>query len=899
MKYEEMNKSELLMEIARLQRRIQDYESKFGYLEEADEMPYLDIAMTKAEKLSVFMDYFAARPDVIDERYISKKDGKKHYSLGCINKFNRLAGCNIEQSHCKNCPAFSPRPYDTAAVEAHMNDDRHMIGVYPIWKDNTVRFLCFDLDESTYIEDAKRLRVTLFSLGVSPVLERSQSGHGIHVWIFFEEKIKAADARKIANYVLTEAMDRYGGFDFKSYDRVFPNQDKAPTDGYGNCVGLPLNKQCAEEGNTVFLDGEFQPIKNPIGYLSTITKISKAKAKELLEFAESRDDYGLFGDNALQKIAISADDFIGTLHLHYAGDIYIPLLELTSRATRFLARISSVLNKEYFKLLNARKSVYSVPKVLSCYKMDTRYFRLPRGYKEPLTRLLKSKGIPHEWTSALSKGEPIDVSFKMHLREGQVVLMEKAKAYDAAVIVAPTGFGKTVLGAAFIAHYRVSTLILVPSLSLLEQWVERLGQYLCPRYEYSKEPFGYLTGSGDKRNGKIDVATIQSLVRNDAFRKSAKNYGLVIVDEVHHMAAFKFEEALRELSPKYLYGLTATPERSDEREDFIFKTFGPMVQLDEKKELQGFIKYYHPRLTKFSSLLDASDINGLYAEVTKDAERNRLIVEDVTKTYREGGKCLVLTENIQHARILYHNLHQSVEDALILYGGQDKKERAANEASLASLQAKPFVVVSIGKYIGEGFDDDRFNALFITYPFRWKGILAQYCGRLQRKATAIKQVDVYDYVDPLVPAFSKMYRAREKGYFELGYKAIASEAVYQTDILDDEAFEKRFKEDLSSTKTSALLFMSFAHEDRLKRVLEQISCLKSVFVSGGMEIDVDVEIQRLDKPLPNMAILDNRVLYYGGINPFAYGQKDGTIMRMEDPSVVADVTSALLASKSG
>ena len=894
MKYEEMNKSELLMEVFRLKKKLDDYEQRFGALEE-EEIGYLGLTMTKEEKLRIFMDYFSGRQDAVSERYISKKDGKKHYSLGCLNKFDRAVGCDIERTHCKNCPSFVPRPYDESAVLAHMNDERRMIGIFPILPGNYVRFLVFDLDEASYHEDANRLRSTLYSLGVESVLERSQSGHGIHLWVFFEEKIKASDARKIANYVLTEAMDRYGGFDFKSYDRVFPNQDKLDKDGYGNCIGLPLNKQCVEDGNTAFLKADFSIIKKPIEYLSTVRKISKDKAKELLEFASSKDEYGLFGENALQKMALSADDFQGTVHLHYAGDVYIPLLELTTRSMRFLARITSVLNKEYFKLLNARKSVYNVPRVLSSYKMDNRYFRLPRGYKEPLLRLFKAKGIPYEYSASLQNGVPIALTLKLTLRPEQVTLLEKAKNYDSAIIAAPTGFGKTLLGAALIQERAVNALILVPSVNLLQQWVERLEEYIEPDYPYKKRPFGYLSGSGDRLNGFVDVATVQSLVRNEEFRKKAKTYGLVIIDEAHHMAAYKFEEALRELAPKYLYGLTATPERSDEREEFIYRSIGPLVELERKTPSEGFIRRYHPRFTKFSSLFDGADITSLFADVTRDEERNRLIVEDVLKTFESGGVALVLTERIEHARILFNLLRKHTEDVAILYGGQDKAERRENQERIASFGSSPFIVISIGKFIGEGFDDERFNALFITYPFRWKGILAQYCGRLQRKATAFKQVDVFDYVDPLVPAFSKMYSAREKGYYELGYKLVGLDPAYHSEILDAKSFEAHFSEDLKSAKKSVLCFIAYAHEDRVKRILPLVTCPYSLVVSGGVDVGNTPSVIRVGESLPNVAIIDDRIIYYGGINPFCYGQKDDTIMRIEDPTIAKDIRDTLLS----
>jgi len=892
MNYESMDKAELLLEIQRLKKKLEEYALKFGPLEEERFDLHLDMEMSTDDKLATFMDYFAGRSDVIAERY--EIDGVKHYSLGCQNKFNTRAGCDIKKTHCKNCPAFLPKPYDAAAVREHMRSKRTMKGIYPILPGNYVRFMVFDLDDATYLEDAQRLYFTLQSYNVSSLLERSESGHGIHLWVFFEDKVKASEARRIANYILTEAMDRYGGFGFESYDRIFPNQDKVVAGGYGNCVALPLNADFAKEGNTVFLDEGFNVIQKPIEYLSTVRKVSKAKAKELLSFAEQKDEYGLFGMKAL-KMPLSQDDFVSPVHIHFAGDIYIPLLDLTPRAIRFLSRLTSLLNKEYFKLLASRGNVRGVPKVLSCYKVDQLHFRLPRGYKDELVSLIRAKNINYVYTSSLCKGETIDVRFTLTLRDDQVLLLEKAEKKDSAIISAPTGFGKTVISAALIARKQVNTLVLVPSKNLLIQWVERLKSYLA--CDDGPLTLGMLSGEGDKLTGVIDVATIQSLVRNDSFQKKAKNYGLVIIDEAHHAGAFKFEEAIRGLAPKYLYGLTATPERSDEREEFAYRCIGPLVQLEQENKEPGFLRYFHPRFTKFSSELGGDAISALFSEATRDKERNRLIVDDVVEAYGKGKKILLLTERIDHAKVLANALKDKTENLVLLYGGQKKAERVEEERRLASFGSSPFIVVSIGKYIGEGFDDARFDALFITYPFRWKGVLAQYCGRLQRKQSAIKRIDVFDYVDPLVPAFARMYSAREKGYHELGYLLENVDPAYQSRFLSIGEMDATLLEDLSAGKRTILFFTPYFHANRLKKLVSLVTCPYSVLVVGGAIADDFDHVQRMDRALPCMIIIDQRIVYYGGINPFVYGQKEGTIMRIEDPTLARDITESVLGDR--
>ena len=891
MVYEAMTKEELLMELYRLRDQLSKYERKYGFLEEDDALPFLDIELTTKDKISIYMDYFVGRSDAYADRY-ETANGKKGYSLACKNKWKTEQGCDIRNSHCKHCLAYAPKSLDADAILEHMLDKRRMKGIYPIMEGNHVKLLAFDMDEDSYLEDSKRLCATLRSLGITPLMERSQSGHGIHIWVFFEDKIKAADARKIANYVLTKTMDTFGGPGLDSYDRVFPNQDKVEKGGFGNCIGLPLNVELAKEGNTVFLKPDFTVAKEQIKYLSTIRKVSKSKVEELLGFASRLEEHGLLGMKALQ-MPLSKDDFGPTVHLDIAGDIYIPNLDLTPRSERFLVRLTSMPNKEYYKISAMRGNLHNVPRFLCSYKKDERFFRIPRGYKETLVTLFKAKGIDYVLNSSLSKGEYADLSLNATLREDQAALLESALEHDSAVISAPTGFGKTVIAVALMARRKFNTLVLVPSIALLDQWRTRLAEHLRYGKDEPSSCVGYLSGKGDKRTGIVDIATIQSLVRNEDFRKSATKYGMVIVDEVHHLGAVKYEEALRSIAPKYLYGLTATPERSDQREDFVFHAVGPLVEATTGIETTDFVKRYHPRFTKFSSMRGSADITGLFQEAIMDEERNRLIVADVADAYKAGSTVLLLTEQIKHARILFDLLSPLVSRLALVYGGQDRKEKKDNEGLITAFGENPFIVISIGKYIGEGFDDHRFNALFVTYPFRWKGILAQYCGRLQRKKSAIKHIDVYDYVDSLVPAFSRMYREREKGYFQLGYQVATLDPKYRSEILSGKDYSDRLFIDLESAHVSVLLTCSYFHESRLRAILGKASCPFSCYL-GIKAPPIDVEgVRCQDIEIPNMVIIDKRIVYYGGINPFMYGQQDETILRIEDPQVASDLFVAL------
>ncbi len=80
------------------------------------------------------------------------------------------------------------------------------------------------------------------------------------------------------------------------------------------------------------------------------------------------------------------------------------------------------------------------------------------------------------------------------------------------------------------------------------------------------------------------------------------------------------------------------------------------------------------------------------------------------------------------------------------------------------------LLLATGRYLGEGFDDDRLDTLFLALPISWKGTLAQYAGRLNRIRQEKQHIAVYDYVDLDVPLLSRMFDRRRRGYRKLGYE---------------------------------------------------------------------------------------------------------------------------------
>jgi hypothetical protein len=115
-------------------------------------------------------------------------------------------------------------------------------------------------------------------MDLSAALERSRSERGGHVWLFFEEAVSGALARKLGSHILTETMERRPDLGLDSYDRFFPNQDTLPHGGFGNLIALPLQKKRRGDGNSVFLDDQGVPYHDQWAFLSTMRRIRRGRS---------------------------------------------------------------------------------------------------------------------------------------------------------------------------------------------------------------------------------------------------------------------------------------------------------------------------------------------------------------------------------------------------------------------------------------------------------------------------------------------------------------------------------------------------------------------------------------------------------------------------------------------
>ena len=281
--------SELHGELAELDSRRKTIISEISQLQNIRTAQTSICNLSEHDKISLFMSLFKGRTDVYPRRFESKKTGRSGYQPACANEW--LPGiCRKPKVKCGKCPNRKLLPINEDVVRTHLigYDQRgndFIIGIYPLLDDETCWFLAVDFDKKEWMADVAAFLATCCKLHIPAAVERSRSGNGAHVWIFFSEPVPAVKARQMGGYILTEAMESRPELGFDSYDRFFPNQDTLPKGGFGNLIALPLQAVPRKSGNSVFLDEQFIPYENQWEYLSGIHKMSFSEVQELSDKA--------------------------------------------------------------------------------------------------------------------------------------------------------------------------------------------------------------------------------------------------------------------------------------------------------------------------------------------------------------------------------------------------------------------------------------------------------------------------------------------------------------------------------------------------------------------------------------------------------------------------------------
>jgi len=751
---------------------------------------------TQEQKIALFRSLFRGREDVYPRRFKSKRTGKRGFTPVCRNEWIRPI-CRKPKIKCGDCENRDLIPLSDEVIRNHLigfdpTDPyrrEFVIGVYPMLVDENCWFLAVDFDKEEWKENSRAYLETCETLNVSAVLERSRSGKGGHIWIFFSEPIPAKLARQLGAFMLTRTMETRPEMGFRSYDRFFPSQDTLPRGGFGSLIALPLQAKPRKKGNSLFVDENFHPYSDQWSHLSVVKRMSFAEAQSVVDKAAYRG--GVLG---VRFISTDEDDISPWLYspsgrkpevkikgplpasveLMLANQIYMSKEGLPPVLTNKLIRLAAFQNPEFYKAQAMRFPTYDKPRIVHCCEDFPKHIGLPIGCLGDIIELLHSLGIKTEITDERFAEVRINTKFIGRLRPEQQSAADALLGHDTGVLAASTAFGKTVVAAYLIAKRSVNTLILVHLKELLHQWIARLNSFL----DVSVDDIGQFGGGKRKPTGIIDVATIQSLGRKGVVDDIVAKYGYLIVDECHHISARSFEIVARQCKAKYVTGLSATVTRKDGHHPIIFMNCGPVrYKVDDKKQAaqRPFAHKVIVRETNFKmpASFEADQytaIHEIYKALVQNAERNQVIVSDVIKAIKNNRFPVILTERVEHLETLASLLENQITNLIVMKGGMGKKQR---KAALNALESLPDdtekAVLATGRYLGEGFDDERLDTLFLTLPISWKGTLNQYAGRLHRSHHSKKEVMIYDYVDLNVPVLTRMYERRVKGYRAIGY----------------------------------------------------------------------------------------------------------------------------------
>ena len=940
-----MNHQDWLVERQQLIERIKELEAENAELRKrlgeniapVEQKPTAMLRLSLQEKVDLFRSLFKGREDVFARRWYSRTSGKSGYQPVCKNEWSQP--CRERNHKCDDCPNRQFLPITNDDLYRHLSgkdaEGKDVIGLYVLNEDNTCHLLCADFDDKNcehgFQDDVLAYVGVCKSWDIPCSIERSRSGNGAHVWIFFETPIMATRARRLGNAILTEAMNRNGKIGFKSYDRFFPNQDTLPEGGFGNLVALPLQGQARKNGNSVFVNEQFEPYADQWEFLLNVRKLNETTLEEILKRNANAQPLGELSRTSEKKpweipaaTNIERADFSSEIVITKSNMLYIPLNQLSSKVLNHLKRIASFHNPEFYKRQGLRFSTYSTPRIISCADVTDEYLALPRGCEDAVTTLLQEKGVAYRYNDKTNQGKAISVHFNGKLRDNQKDAVMLLSAKNTGVLSATTAFGKTVAAIGLIAKLGINTLVLVHTKTLLNQWVRELEKFLIietmpeenvgRRRKKPSSPIGTLSSTGNKLHGIIDVALMQSCIAENEAKSFVKDYGMVIVDECHHVSAVSFEQVLKAVNARHVYGLTATPTRQDGHQPIIFMQCGPIrYTADAKAQMQSqnFGRLLVPRYTPFQLVSDESfSYARAEKQLAEDEFRNLFIIKDVVEVLKEGRSPIILTNRTAHVETLAKLLKPHCPNVITLVGSHKNKDKRLTMEQLQSIStSEKMVIVATGKYVGEGFDYARLDTLFLVSPVAGKNIVTQYAGRLHREFESKQDVQIYDYIDIRVPVYESMYRKRLKSYASIGYR-IQNKEIFDglfptTDLIYDGLnFERPFISDLAQCKRSIVVSCPKIKTNRYSQIAERLIDL----VSNGIEIVLytkeenddtakcklnGIHVIRNEHLTLHAAIIDKSLIWYGSVNILGFLSAEDNLIRFKNPEIATNLLESI------
>ncbi len=601
-------------------------------------------------------------------------------------------------------------------------------------------------------------------------MERSRSGDGAHVWIFFDQPVEAAVARRLGTGLLRETMGLRVEVDLTSYDRLFPSQDFVPQKGFGNLIALPLQGRSRKQGNTVFLDpATMEPWPDQWAFLASVRRLPVGEAKVIGDAIRVAAGPGSAEPAGIARSVRSGPTSPPVVTATLGAMLAIDRIGLPPALVASLKHLASVHNPEFHQREQLRLSTWNTPRMVRCYEEDIDRLYVPRGLLDDAARVVEAAGSRLEVGDRRPAAATTPFTFTGELSSAQEDAVAEMAQHDLGVLVAPAGAGKTVMACALIARLATPTLVLVHTRPLAEQWRQRLGDLLG----LQKRDIGQLGAGRTRRSGIVDLVTLQTLARREDVADVFEGYGLVVVDECHHLPAVTFESCVRRASNRRWLGLTATPRRRDGLEGILHMQLGPVRHtMTEDAAATVLVRrdlIVHDTLADPDAPEDAA-VQTVLGRVAAEDDRTRQICADVADANQRRRNVLVFTDRTEHLEALRAGL-SSVHglEAAVLKGGAGRK---VHKAVLDGLRTRgaPMLLLATGAYLGEGFDLPELDTLFLAFPISGRSRVVQYVGRVTRALPGKTSVEVHDYHDALHPLLRRMHQRRLVALKSIGFR---------------------------------------------------------------------------------------------------------------------------------
>ena len=910
-----------------------------------------------------FMMFCRGRKDVYDLRYTNPKTGKNGYYTQCFNRWDR--GCHIQKKdgvRCKDCELRAYKPVTLPLIKAHMNgtdpNGNDVVAIYPMLENNLCQLLVFDFDnhakgaeqedyaniDDSWKEEINALRRICKNLNVDAMVERSRSGRGAHLWIFFKEMIPARLARKFGFALLEKGAESVNLKSFKYYDRMIPAQDALPEAGLGNVIALPLQGMALKSGNSAFVDENWNAYEDQLKVLAGTRRLTRQEIEDYLSLWYSTgftsEDNGT--DAPWDKNSeIEAGSVKGVVRIVLADRIYIDSSGMSNKTKRQLRRMATFSNKQYFQNQAMDMPNYDESRFIYLGSDEGKYIVLPRGLREDILKKFDNAGISYKIEDKRTQGRELNISFKGELRESQIPAVETMLENETGILHAATAFGKTVVCCDMIARRGISTLILVDRADLMNQWIKRLDEFLdineeLPEYQTKtgrtrkrKSLIGNLQGAHDTLTGIVDVAMIRSLKKKDGFHPMLKEYAQVYFDECHHAASESAIEVLQEINAKYVYGVTATPKRGDGKEKINEFLLGPIryrFTAKDRAEEQNIDHLVYPRFTrtvKSHHLSKTPYGNDAYELIRNNDVRDEQIIRDVADCVQAGRTPVVLTKYVDHANELSERLKTCADRLILLTGANGTKARRAQVEELNRVDdSESLILVGTGSLLGEGFDFPRLDTLFMATPVSGENVVEQYVGRLNRDYDGKENVIVYDYVDSHIPKFDKMYAARLKAYKKIGYELCVNmdgEKQKANAIYDIGNYAETYWKDLEEANSAVVVSSPRLNNQKVDRIINMFGKRRELGIKvtivtwhpdaykyGKDDVRMELmerlrkagfEIRLVEESCEHYAVIDNEIVWYGSVNLLSKEDAEDNLMRVCSKDIAAELLEMTFGSE--